>query len=99
MISEYTHNILKSRVKFLEKELHAITLEAETNQKWAFLEWRAKAEGLAEELADSQAECNALEKEKFALIARLAKVEKILEVTGFGKILGTYGTVTKWPNL
>lgn len=35
---------LRARVAELESELAAIRREAETNQKWAFLEWRDRAE-------------------------------------------------------
>jgi hypothetical protein len=35
---------LRARVAELEQKLAAIRKEAETNQKWAFLEWRDRAE-------------------------------------------------------
>ena len=46
---------LRAERDALQAKLDAITKEAETNQKWAFLEWRDKAEAL-------QAEVSAFEK-------------------------------------
>ena len=42
-------NQLKADYDELNAKLNAITTEAETNQKWAFLEWRNKAEELQDE--------------------------------------------------
>ena len=42
-------------IKRLTAELAAIRKEAETNQKWAFLEWMDKAERLTAELATLRA--------------------------------------------
>jgi hypothetical protein len=42
---------LRDRVVELEQEIAAIRREAETNQKWAFLEWRDRAEAAEAENA------------------------------------------------
>jgi chromosome segregation ATPase len=76
--SQYERNdYLQGRLAAVEKELSEIHKEAETNQKWAFLEWKQKAKDLEEQLA-------VMTKERDKLLDQKTKWEASVFKNAFG---------------